>query len=116
MLYRIHNIFITLFAVLLLSVGSVTSATMMAQSYNEIATRAEIAAMGLSPSDICGDTRLHEHRCPFCCLVEKVTVTLPTELAWHCIYILEWKQSADLHRKSQERDYSCAPRAPPSYS
>ncbi|EEX11931.1 conserved hypothetical protein [Citreicella sp. SE45] len=46
----------------------------MAPDENTI-IRAEVAALGLSPDDICGDHFAHEHRCPFChlnCIVAEI--------------------------------------------
>lgn len=74
MVSRARHIAITMFAVLLLAVGSIASARMMAPDENTI-IRAEVAALGLSPDDICGDHFGHEHRCPFChltCIVAEI--------------------------------------------
>ena len=65
---------IIMFAVLLLAIESIASARMMAPDENTI-IRAEVAALGLSPDDICGDHFGHEHRCPFChltCIVAEI--------------------------------------------
>ncbi|MCE8421857.1 hypothetical protein LZ190_24955, partial [Rhodovulum sulfidophilum] len=58
-----RHIVTTLFAVLLLAMGSVASARMMAPDQHSL-LRAEVAALGLSLDDICGDASHHEHRCP----------------------------------------------------
>lgn len=71
---RARHIAITMFAVLLLAVGSIAFARIMAPDENTI-IRAEVAALGLSPDDICGDHFAHEHRCPFChlnCIVAEI--------------------------------------------
>ena len=110
---RPRHILTTLFAVLLLAVGSVASARMMAPDANT-RVRAEIAALGLSVDDLCGDLATPEHRCPFCHLTPDTPRPAPVGMWRLFIPDMGWKTSADLHRKAQARDPSHAPRGPPN--
>ncbi|EIE53037.1 hypothetical protein AL036_13020 [Salipiger aestuarii] len=109
---RARHIVITLFAVLLLAVGSIASARMMAPDENTI-IRAEVAALGLSLDDICGDHLGHEHRCPFCHLTPDTPLPAPVGIWRVFIPSAGWKESAALYREAQARDHCHAPRAPP---
>lgn len=112
---RLCRAIITLCAVLLLAVGSVASTRMMAPDENTI-IRAEIAALGLYPDDICGDHLGQEHWCRFCHLVPDTP--LPALVGMCRIFIPEagWKESAGLYREAQARDHSRVPCAPPEMS
>lgn len=112
---RARHFLVTLFAVLLLAVGSIASARMMAPDENAI-IRAEAAALGLSLDDICGDHLGHEHSCPFCHLTPDTPLTSPVGIWRVFIPNTGWKESAALYREAQARDHSHAPRAPPEMS
>ncbi|RJE78574.1 hypothetical protein DWB67_16895 [Paracoccus sp. JM45] len=109
---RARHIVTTLFAVLLLAVGSVASARMMAPDENTV-IRAEIAARGLSLDDICGDHLGHEYRCPLCHLTADTPLPVPVDIWRILVPNSGWKESAGLYREAQARDHSHAPRAPP---
>ncbi|MEL5879755.1 hypothetical protein [Cereibacter sphaeroides] len=112
---RSRHIVITLFAVLLLALGSTASARLMAPDKNTI-IRAEVAALGLSLDDLCGDQLGQEHRCPFCHLTPDTPVPAPVGIWRVFIPNIGWKESATLYREAQARDFSHAPRAPPELS
>ncbi|WP_119838387.1 hypothetical protein [Pseudooceanicola algae] len=113
--YRARHIVTTLFAVLLLAVGSIASARMMAPDETTI-MRAEVAALGLSLDDICGDHLGHEHHCPFCHLTPDTPLPAPVGIWRVFIPSTGWKESAPLYREAQARNHCHAPRAPPEMS
>lgn len=110
-----RHIVTTLFAVLLLAVGSVASARMMAPDEHSL-LRAEVAALGLSLDAICGDAPHQEHRCPFCHLTPDTPSPAPVGIWRIFCPSAGWKESADLYRAAQARDHSHAPRGPPELS
>ncbi|MCT4334932.1 DUF2946 domain-containing protein [Paracoccus sp. YLB-12] len=110
---RSGNISVTLFAVILLMVGSVLSAAMMAPGQEDV-ERAEIAATGLSPDEICGDHTGATHHCPFCHLVADVSVPSPQTISRRFVGSQDWQQHDDLYRKAQARDTSRNTRGPPT--
>jgi len=112
---RARHIVTTLFAVLLLAVGSVASARMMAPDENTV-IRAEIAARGLSFDDICGDHPGHEYHCPFCHLTPDTPLPATVDIWRIFVPNTGWKESAALYGEAKARDHSHAPRAPPEMS
>jgi hypothetical protein len=112
-----HRLF-TLFCLVALALGSVTSAGMMAPDQHDRA-KARIAALGFAPDDLCGHIhdnghdQGHEHRCPYCHLLDAVSLPRPAGLTRRVVPVPSWRQADDLHRHAQARDHARSPRAPP---
>ena len=110
---RSGNILVTFVAVILLMVGSVLSAAMMAPGQDDV-ERTRIAAMGVSPDDLCGDDTGVTHRCPFCHLVADVSVPAAQTICRRFVPNEGWQHHDDLYRAAQARDPSRNPRGPPA--
>ncbi|OSP53445.1 hypothetical protein BV911_17985 [Pseudoruegeria sp. SK021] len=102
------------FVVLLLAATSVTSAAMLAPDRTDAAI-AQLALLGLSVDDICGDPLTHDHRCPYCHLLANTPIPSPGEFETQLLFMMSWKLSADLYRAAQARDHERSPRAPPYF-
>lgn len=100
--------------VIILTVGSALSAAMMAPDRGD-ATEAQVAMLGMTMEDICGDHAGHDHQCPYCHLLPDTPIPTPVEVASVLLPFIAWHQARDLHREAQARDHARSPRAPPVF-
>jgi len=96
----------------MLASGSVTSAAMMAPDRTDVAIT-QMVLLGFSVDDICGDSPTHNHRCPYCHLLDDPQAPDSTKIETRLLAVKFWKLTADLHRAAQARDHGRSPRAPP---
>ncbi|MBU2934561.1 MULTISPECIES: hypothetical protein [Pacificibacter] len=115
MLNDAKHYLITLFAMLVLVIGSVASASMIAPDPSDV-SRIELSVLGFTAQDICGEVAGQEHHCPFCHLVPSVDTSVLIGSGWRMSAKAIWWLSSDIHKNTLACDYSRIVRAPPVLS
>ncbi|WP_394153816.1 hypothetical protein [Loktanella salsilacus] len=115
MIRHLRHTLLTLTAILIVAVSSVTSAAQMVPNPAQAAAIQALAAFGATGDDLCGDGPAVSHyHCPFCHLLPDAPSCQARPREFRLSTVFELTQSADLIAGSQGGDPHVRSRAPPA--
>lgn len=113
MLQRLLSLLPAVVLAVALAATGVISAGMMAPDADAVAFAQFEHAHGAVQGDLCGESRGHDHHCPFCHGLPEAALPQPGGAQSLLLPHDGWRRMRDLYRAAQARNPSHAPRAPP---